>query len=208
MAMAAMYSITISIMSAVWAEDQCEVPVWNLGDRWTYKDATGRTWDQEVVDVKEDLYIVKSGETKSPLLEAYDKKSLNLTFNIDPQSGQKSNSENAVRKLLNFPMSVGKKWQDLISSIPGGQSNVMKTNYGSDFKIEGVEEIVTSAGKFKAYRIYYYQENMSSALRPSGWIRYWYSPGAKTWIKRTMERSQYWAKSPRKDAELVSFNLK
>ena len=82
-----------------------------------------------------------------------------------------------------------------------------KITYDHDFRVEGIEEITTPAGKFKAYKIYYNQTNRNS--KRSGWIRFWYSPEVKNWIKRKAEKVVYWEKTRwAKDAELVSYQLK
>lgn len=56
--------LSLSILflaSLVWAQEKVEAPVWNVGDKWTYKNVHGNTWSNEVVDAKEDLVIVKMG---------------------------------------------------------------------------------------------------------------------------------------------------
>ena len=49
-----------------WAQEKCEAPVWNTGDKWTFKQGDGSTYTNRVVDVKNDLFIVKiAGDTRS-----------------------------------------------------------------------------------------------------------------------------------------------
>lgn len=80
-------------------------------------------------------------------------------------------------------------------------------NYLHEFKVEGIEDITTPAGTFKTYRIYYKQTHMSGG--GSGWIRFWYSPEVKTWIKREVEHSHFWANVRwLQNAELISYDLK
>jgi hypothetical protein len=77
----------------------------------------------------------------------------------------------------------------------------------NEFKVEGVEEINTAAGMFKAYKIHFRQTEMSRMA--SGWIRYWYAPAAKFWIKREVEKSPYWARAyGLQSAELYSYSSK
>jgi hypothetical protein len=77
----------------------------------------------------------------------------------------------------------------------------------NEFKVEGVEEINTAAGTFKAHKIYFRQTEMSRMA--SGWIRYWYAPAAKFWIKREVEKSPYWARAyGLQSAELYYYSLK
>ncbi len=52
----------------VWAQERCEAPVWNVGNKWTYKDAAGVTWTNEVVDSEKNLDILKRGiQTKDSI---------------------------------------------------------------------------------------------------------------------------------------------
>ncbi len=186
----------------VWAQEKVEAPVWNVGDKWTYKDATGGIWTNEVVEVKEDLFIGKRGEFQD--LVAYDRKTMNMKYMIDT-SGRRIKSTSVLRKLWDFPIIIGKKWTDRTTSPPlGGTGDV---NFLHEFKVEGIEEVTTPAGTFKAYRIHYKQKNLSSGR--DGWIRFWYSPEAKAWVKRVSEESGFWARFiTARNAELISYELK
>jgi len=176
--------------------EKCEAPVWNVGDEWTYKEAGGGTWGVEVKDVTEDLYIVKYSKG----LYAYDKKTLNVKYSIE-DGGRRIKFTEARRKLFDFPILIGKNWRDR-STLPIGGIEV---DFLNEFKIEGVDEVATSAGTFNAYRIFWKQTNMY--VFGSGWVRFWYSPEVKIWIKREFEKSSFWAPIY-KDTELISFKLK
>jgi hypothetical protein len=81
------------------------------------------------------------------------------------------------------------------------------TNIVNELRIEGVEEVKTPAGTFKAYRIYYQQTEMSRMTR--GWVRFWYAPAVKWWVKREVEKSSYWARAyGLQSAELYYYTLK
>jgi hypothetical protein len=158
------------------------------------------------VEVKEDLFILKVGGSRE--LNAYDKKTMNVKYLIE-EGGRQVESESGTRNLLDFPLFVGKKWSDSTSGINpyDTQKRSGKTIYTHDFKVEAIEDVTTAAGTIKAYKIYYVGSNKNT--RSSGWIRYWYSPEAKTWVKRQVEKSTYWALSTwAKDAELISSHLK
>lgn len=188
----------------VWAQEKVEAPVWNVGDRWTYKRADGVTWTDEVVDVKEDVFILKVRGSRD--LKAYDKKTMNVKYLIE-EGGKQVESDSGRRNLLYFPLFVGKKWAD--TSYAYATTEVRKsrgkTIFIHDFRIEGVEEVTTAAGAFKAYKIYY--EETSRKTNASGWMRYWYSPEAKTWVKREVDKRRFWG-TWAKDAELISYELK
>jgi len=179
------------------AKKSCEGPVWKIGDKWTYKNVTGTFWTKEVVEVTEDLFIMKITGTK-PLL-GYDKKTLKCTFLIE--DGKKVKNTDPFRGFFDFPIFVGKKWSYPSKSTP------------NENKVEGVEEIIVPAGSFMAYKIYYVQKRKEIPSRPNmsaeGWQRYWYSPEAKNYVKREIEKSGYWDDvKGLYDSELISYSLK
>jgi hypothetical protein len=180
-----------------WAKKSCEAPVWKLGDKWIYKNATGGIWTKEVVDVKEDLFIQKITGIK-PLL-GFDRKTLKCTFLIE--GGEKVKNTNPFRDFFDFPLFVGKKWSYPSISIP------------NDNKVEGVEEIKVPAGTFAVYKIYVVHKTEGAVSRSDipkeGWQRYWYSPEVKNYVKRVVDKSGFWDHvKGLQDAELISYNLK
>lgn len=189
------------LASPTWSQEKCEAPVWKVGDKWTYKDATGATFTPEVVDIQKDVFVLKSQVFQSLL--AFDKKTLNLKFLIG-EGGQKMLPKMS-RKLYNFPLFVGKKWTESFpwtSTRGDGQTIDIRC----DYRIENIEEVKTPAGTFKTYVIYLKQG--VPAWGANGWARYWYSPEVKTWIKRELEKSAYWIESRMYDSELTSYELK
>jgi hypothetical protein len=183
-------------------QDKVDAPVWNVGDKWSWKRVDGATLHSEVVDVKEDLYLLKMG--KDPDLYGYDKKTMNVKFLIK-EGVRQEKAGFGWRNVLDFPMFVGKKWENNTYAKPArGQTEV---TYSNEFKAEGVEDITTPAGAFKCYKILLKQTNMS--LHRSGWVRYWYSPEVKIWIKREAEDTSYWLNALwTSNAELISYKLK
>jgi len=185
-----------------WAKRSCEAPVWKIGDMWICKNVTGVIWTREVVDIKEDLFILKITGIK-PLL-GYDKKTLKCTFLIE--NGKEVKNTDPHRDFFDFPLFVGKKWSYTTSPSP----SISTLN---EFKVEGVEEVKVSAGTFAAYRIYYVQKRIGttphSNIPTEGWVRYWYSPEVKYLVKREVEKSAFWdTVKGLKDFELISYNLK
>ena len=179
-----------------WAQRSCEAPVWNLGDSWTYKDAAGKFWSNQVFEIKEGLYILRIEGDRD--LYAYDMKTMNCNFLI-PRSGNKVKNTGAFKNIFDFPLIVGKRWR--YSTESGGTSIV------NEFKTEGVEEVRTPAGTFQSYKIYYQQTEMSRMAR--GWVRLWYAPAVKWWVKREVEKSPYWARVyGLQNAELIYYRLK
>jgi hypothetical protein len=194
--------VFLFLASQTWGQEKCEAPVWKVGDKWTHKDATGATFTNEVLDVKRDLFILKNEETQD--VEAIDQKTMNIKYAIG-SSGQKIQST-GPRKLNDFPLFVGKKWTDNFTA-EGGRFSRQPFNVLCDFKVEGMAEVKIPAGTFKTYVIYQKQGIMAYGGTFS-WMRLWYSPEVKRWIKREYEKSNYWALGRRNDAELISYELK
>jgi len=180
------------------AKKSCEAPIWNIGDKWTYKRVTGGVWTHNVSDSKENLFILDTPGVENIRAYAYDKKTLNLVFRVDKDGRRVENTDDPFKNLYNFPLVIGKKWT---YTTPWRNFNIQ-----NDLQVEGVEEVKTVAGKFMAYKIYYKQR---VSLSQTGWVRYWYSPEAKFWVKREFDKSSFWdSQAWAKDAELTSYSLK
>ena len=180
-----------------WAKKSCEAPIWKLGDKWTYKTVKGVTYSYEVVESKEDFFLLKEGIRD---LRAYDKKTMNLLFLIGKDGRKIKDTENPFKKVLNFPIFVGKEWIDNIHPQIG-------VTYIVNLKVEGMEEIISKAGRFETYKIFFKETSMASFN--SGWIRYWYSPEVKMWVKGEVEKTPFWANLPwLQSFELISYKLK
>lgn len=179
-----------------WGQRSCEAPVWNLGDNWTFKDAAGKFWSNQILEIREDSFIMRVEGDRD--LYVYDKKTLSCNYFTD-RSGRKVKNRGALKNIFDFPLIVGKRWR--YSTESGGTSIV------NELRIEGVEEVNTPAGTFKAYKIYYQQTEMSRGT--SGWVRHWYAPVVKWWIRREVEKSPYWARAyGLQSAELIYYRLK
>jgi hypothetical protein len=179
-----------------WSKRSCDAPVWNLGNSWTYRDGAGRFWSNQVFEIREDLFLLRIEGDRD--LYAYDRKTMNCNYFID-RNGRKIRNLQAFKHIFNFPLMIGKRWR---YSTESGSTNIV-----NELSVEGVEEVSIPAGTFLAYKIYYKQTEMSRMN--SGWVRYWYAPAVKWWIKREVEMSPYWAREYRlQNAVLYYFILK
>jgi len=183
-----------------WTQKKYEAPALKIGDQWIRKDITGAVLIDEVLDIKEGFYILKIGGRRD--LSGYDKKTMNSKFFVE-ESGKRVENKSNWRKMLDFPMFVGKKWTDTTVSIPDGAQK--EANFINEFEVEAIEEVNTVAGAFRAFKIKYKQMNRS--VNVSGWVHLWYSPEVKAWVKREFEKSFFWSKVKIYDAELVSYKL-
>jgi hypothetical protein len=181
------------------SQEKIDAPIWNVGDRWTYKTADEKRFTNAVIKIDDEFFVVRMGG--SPYLQVYDKKTMNIKKWIDSSGTEASPN---VMNIYDFPLFVGKKWGGRIHA--SGAAGALGWEYS--FKVEDIEEINTIAGSFKAYRLYGKHYNMSPRAGPGGWIKFWYSPEAKVWVKRVVEKSKYWLGTPYNDTELVSYELK
>jgi hypothetical protein len=185
------------------AQEKMDAPVWNVGDKWIYQTAEGKKVVNEVVKVDDEVYVVRIGG--NPYLNVYDKKTMNITKWID-SSGTEAQA--SALNVYDFPLFVGKKWGGRI--LPSSATRTSGAGpWEYSFNVEKIEEIKTGAGSFKAYRLYCKHYNLNPrAKHPGGWMKFWYSPDAKAWVKKEVEKSAYFDGTVNVDAELVSYQLK
>jgi hypothetical protein len=145
--------LVLFIPVLLYGQDKVEAPIWSVGDKWTWKTAAGATLHSQVVDLKEDLYVLRMG--KDPDLYGYDKKTMNVELFMKEGDGQ-SKFGMAWRKVLDFPMFVGKKWEDTTYDKPErflGRKQGVGVTYINEYNVEGLEDITAPAGTFKCYKI-------------------------------------------------------
>ncbi len=185
-------------VNLVLAQDRCEVPTLAVGDEWIYKTPTGKESVVKVTDITGDGYLIKGEEEN-----IRDKNTFNINFMI--KEGKKEKSEGMFRKMLNFPLFVGKKWDDKVdTATKRGGSQV---TYFIDFNVDKQENIVTPAGNFNAFRIVAkitYDHERSGRGEAS--YKVWYSPQVKFLVKREYDNSSYWPATT-EDAMLVKYKL-
>lgn len=185
------------------AQEKIEAPVWNVGDKWVYQTADGKKSSNEVVKAEGEVFVVRMGG--SPLLYVFDKKTMSITKYID-SSGTEASA--AALNVYDFPLFVGKKWGGrILPSSATRQSGAGPWEYS--FNAEKIEEIKTAAGSFKAYKLYCKHANLNPrATHVGGWMKFWYSPDAKAWVKKEVQKSAYFHGTVNVDTELVSYQLK
>jgi hypothetical protein len=184
----------------VMAQEKCEAPVWKVGDKWTYETSSGTKFTHEVVDVKGENFIIENKTSDTSYI--LDKKTLNLQFTID--EGKKRKAEDAVRKRLNFPLFVGKKWDDMVDRVTrsfGSRITIML-----NYSVEATEDIITPAGTFSAYRIVLKASGINQAER--AWAKFWYSPQVKYFVKREVENVLFGGVLGSEGFILVNYELK
>jgi len=198
----------------VWAQEKIEAPVWNIGDKWDF----GQEGFLEVVGIDKNGYVarfsagifLKSAQGKA----IFDKSSFNVLYILEGDKAKKY--KGAHRRILNFPLVIGKKWEDGFRLMtPQGFPH---RDGIENIKVLGWEEVTVPAGKFRAIKM----ENMikyealGSGTLSESKVWYWYSPEVKYLVKVQYEKGYVEAVDPwvvsfeggRKDWKLISFKLK
>lgn len=160
-------------------EQVANAPQMVVGEQWVIKTHRGqRTF--KVIDVKPDggfILEVKNDEGLVLWNRHYDSnfKILGTDF---VTRGEKSKPGAPWEKALNFPLFIGKTWQDEFSGE--GASDVHKT-YKNKWKVQKIETVETPAGTFSAFKIH---RNFSATGMHKDRDQYfWYSPEMKIVIK-------------------------
>lgn len=180
----------------LWGQEKSEVPELKVGDFWKHQISSGNL-RFEVTEINEEGYVIALEGTNAS--QIYDSKTLNQKFII--VGTKKDKADNPWRKILDFPLFVGKKWDDSTDIIFRGQSRSANTNY----QVEALEDVQTSAGTFKSFRISAKAFFPHEKNRKEYWMKLWYSPEVKFWIKREVDRN-YMGQIG--DAILVDYKLK
>jgi hypothetical protein len=191
----------IFIPTLVCAQDKVQVPVWNVGDKWTLSEDVVITVDQ----ADENSYTVKYLTSRGDLTVICEKSSLNRLYYMDRDKRKKYEGRN--KRPFDFPLEIGKTWQDKFITKQAALAS-QETTYLETFTVLGWEEVAVQAGKFKALKIEYKQEKVGqTGTRPKeGKAWYWYSPDVKNMVKCQYEKTDYW--DAMSDWELISFKLK
>ncbi len=193
--------LVVFIPAILYGQDKIDAPAWNIGDRWVLGEdvvITVASADQSSYSV---TYTI--GGRDSTIV--YEKPSLNRLYYGARDKRIKYEGRN--RKLFDFPMQIGKSWQDKYVVKPTGLG-AQETTYIETFTPLGWEEITVAAGKFKAVKLEYKQEKVGqTGTQPKeGKVFYWYSPDVKYMLKCQYVKSDYWDETS--DWELTAFKLK
>ncbi len=189
------------IPAILYGQDKIDAPAWNVGDRWVLGDdvvITVASADQSSFSV---TYTIAGRDSTI----VYQKPSLSrLYYKVRDKS---INYEGRNKRLFNFPMEIGKSWQDKFVEKPTALGS-QETTYIETFTPLGWEDITVAAGKFKAVKIEYTQEKVGqTGTQPKeGKVLYWYSPDVKYMLRCQFEKSDYWDEPS--NWELTAFKLK
>ena len=215
--------LVVFVPAIVYAQERVEAPVWNTGDKWVFD----RGGPMEVVGCDANCFSVRfSGgifRKDASGIAVFDRSTLNVKYT--EEKDQRKDYWDLRKKILNFPLTLGKQWRDSVQYDAQQQMNRYAVEIPETFRVLGWEEVQVPAGKFKAIKLEYKCE--SKWRSGMGWITdfestawYWYSPEVKNFVKCQYEKGytepidqvgKYESSKEgrgRADWELVSYELK
>ena len=211
--------LVVFLPAMVFAQEKIEAPVWNVGDKWVFD----REGPMEVTGRDAQCYAVQfSGgifSKDASGIALFERSTLNVKYMLE--GDQRKEYSGLRKRILNFPLTPGKQWNDIYGrdepGYPAVFSGTIAAEYRETFRVLAWEEVEVRAGKFKAIKLEYKIENFRRYAW--GWISmgeskasYWYSPEVKNFVKCQYEKGYREAlgagKGARADWELVSYELK
>jgi hypothetical protein len=197
--------IVIIVIAAfnAFAQEQAPKPTYQEGDFWQYKvsekDFTTRSTTTALNGTYELRYI--QGKVKAFLLNGPDQQEVNVGPDTTGEYLLLLLGGTDERQSLNFPLNVGKKWNYSFRRKPPGARNY--DNYHVAVNVIGVEQVATTAGTFKAFRLEDTLGFSTKSRQRSFSQTYFYSPETKSVIKVNLLRDDGGTQA----AELIKFGL-
>jgi hypothetical protein len=202
--------LIMSVPAMLFAQERIQAPVWKVGDKWVFTqgniEVIGADKKSYALNFSKDTCLVENVGFETIIFE---KSTLNRIYIVKEDKREKYTQFR--RRILNFPFNPGKQWQDTFTAkaMFGADAGRFMFKFSESFKVSGWEDVEVRAGKFKAIKLEYTQKNITPGAFPwEGWIRYWYSPDVKYFVKCQYDKD--WMKENKEifDWELASFKLK
>ena len=199
------------------AQEKVAAPIWNVGDKWIFD----RERAMEVTGRDAQCYAVKFSGGIFPKdasgIALFERSTLNVKYMLE--SDQRKEYRGLRKRILNFPLTPGNQWEDLIQRDEPADTGSFShaAEYRETFRVLGWEEVGVRAGKFRIIKFEYKIETYARSgigWRSEGESKawYWYSPEVKNFVKCQYDKGYKEAlieeKGVRGDWELVSYELK
>jgi TolB-like protein len=172
-------------------------PKMMVGDSWKIKEFSKKgivTRNRTIIETKLDgSFVEEVKDDKGVTLHEYYNNRYQRVRSINVEKGFAVKIPKPPAKTLEFPLFVGKKWNDEFDAWD--RDNIL--HYSNEYIVDKYERINTKAGSFKAFKII-----MLRSIPEKKWkgkIEYWYSPEAKL-IVRSIPNWRY-------GSELLSYKL-
>jgi TolB-like protein len=172
-------------------------PKMMVGDSWVTKEFSKKgivTRNRTIIETKSDgSFVEEVKDDKRRTLNEYYNNRYQRVISINVEKGSAVKIPKPPEKRLEFPLFVGKKWNDEFD----GWTRKGIRHFTNDYIVDKYETITTKAGSFKAFKII----RLGSIPEKSwkGKEEYWYSPEAKC-IVRSIPDWRY-------GSELLSYKL-
>jgi len=172
-------------------------PKMMVGDSWVTKEFSKKgivTRNRTIIETKSDgSFVEEIKDDKGRTLNEYYNNKYQRVISINVEKGSAVKIPKPPEKRLEFPLFVGKKWNDEFD----GWSRKGVRHFINEYVVDKYETINTKAGSFKAFKII----RLGSIPKKSwkGKEEYWYSPEAKR-IVRSIPDWRY-------GSELLSYKL-
>lgn len=194
----------------LFAQGKIEAPVWNIGDKWYFTsgniEVVNADQNSYTVNFSDDTCIFQNQGFKAIIFE---KPTLNRIGVL--VRGKRKEYTVGLRRILNFPLSIGKQWKDEYSGkrMVGTHPDVSES-FTETFTALGWEDLEVRAGKLRAIKLEYkhvmtYSQSPWASVPLERKSIFWYSPAAKYFIKCQYDKSY---PDEFKDWELSSFKGK
>jgi uncharacterized caspase-like protein len=165
--------------AALPGESTVDFPHMAVGDQWVLMTHRGLR-SHSVIEVKPDgsfVVEVKNKEGMALWHRHYDRGYRILKTDLMAPA-EKAKWEAPWEKTLNFPLFIGKKWQDEYKAM--GADEVPR-HYRNSYEVQKIETVTTPAGTFNAFKIH--RSFLATGIQKNQDQYYWYAPDAKVVVK-------------------------
>lgn len=200
---AIVFVVTASVN--LFAQEQANKPDYKDGDFWQYK-VTEKGFRTQSTSALNGLYELTYRPDRIAIrLEGGEQREIRQAVG----ELRRMLAIDDVRELLQFPLSVGKKWS---THFEQETNSTAKRKLATETNVTGLEEITTPAGKFRVFKIERWGSAGSiptsgrragSRTRNYEWT-YYYSPQTQSIVKYTYEDEE----GGIREIELLKFRAK
>jgi hypothetical protein len=134
--------LVVFLPAMLFAQEKIEAPVWNVGDKWVFD----REGPIEVIGCDAQWYSVRFSGGIFPKdasgIAVFERSTLNVKYMLEKD--QRKEYRGFRKKILNFPLTLGKQWKDLYQRdelAASGMVAMISAEYRETFRVLGWEEV-------------------------------------------------------------------
>ena len=160
-------------------EPPANSPQMTAGDQWVLNTTRGLRFHR-VIDVKSNGAFVVEVKNKEGVIlwHRYHDKNYRVLKTDYLTPVEKAKLEAPWEKVLNFPLFIGKKWED---EYRGTGADDTPRSYKNSYEVEKIEMVDTPVGTFSAFKIH--RNFSATGIKKNQDQYYWYAPEVKIVIK-------------------------